>query len=78
MSYLGCLESSWMCQSFCLGAVGFDAQKYKGRNVIERSLNTIKNWRELATRYDQLAITYRAAAILAAIYAWLRHLRDTP
>jgi hypothetical protein len=32
----------------------------------------------LATRYDKLAITYRAAALLAAICAWLRHLRDTP
>ena len=58
--------------------VGFDSQKYKGRNVIERSFNTIKNWRGLATRYDKLAITYRAAALLAAICAWLRHLRDTP
>jgi putative transposase len=58
--------------------VGFDAQKYKTRNVIERSFNTIKNWRGLATRYDKLALTYRAAAILAAICAWLRHLRDTP
>ena len=58
--------------------VGLDTQKYKGRNVIERSFNTIKNWRGLATRYDKLAITYRAAALLAAICAWLRHLRDTP
>jgi|SRR6516164_1719692 transposase len=58
--------------------VGFDAQKYKNRNVIERSFNTIKNWRGLATRYDKLAVTYRAAAVLAAICAWLRHLRDTP
>jgi transposase len=57
---------------------GFDAQKYKGRNVIERSFNAIKNWRGLATRYDKLALTYRAAAVLAAICAWLRHLRDTP
>jgi transposase len=58
--------------------VGFDAQKYKRRNVIERSFNTAKNWRGLATRYDKLALTYRAAAVLAAICAWLRHLRDTP
>jgi len=37
--------------------------------VIERSCNTVKNWRGLATRYDKLAITYRAAALLAAICA---------
>lgn len=58
--------------------VGFDEQKYKGRNVIERSFNNIKNWRGLATRYDKLALTYRAATLLAAVCAWLRHLRDTP
>ncbi|MGO9158783.1 transposase [Mycobacterium sp.] len=58
--------------------IGLDTQKYKRCNVIERSFNTVKNWRGLATRYDKLAITYRAAALLAAICAWLRHLRDTP
>jgi transposase len=52
-----------------------DTQKYKGRNVIERSFNTIKNWRGIATRYDKLAITCRAAALLPAICAWLRHLK---
>jgi transposase len=57
--------------------VGLDAQKYK-RNVIERSFNIVKNWRGLAARYDKLALTYRAAAVLAAICAWPRHLRDTP
>ena len=30
----------------------FDAADYKGRNVIERGINTIKQWRGLATRYD--------------------------
>jgi putative transposase len=58
--------------------VGYDNQKYKGRNVIERSFNRLKNWRGIATRYDRLAITFRGAAVLAAICAWLRHLRDTP
>jgi transposase len=46
--------------------------------VIERSFNTIKNWHGLATRYDKLALAYRAAALLAAICARLRHLRATP
>ena len=36
------------------------------------------DWRGIATRYDKLALTYRAAAVLAAICAWKRHLRDTP
>lgn len=31
-----------------------------------------KQWRGLATRYDKLAITYRAAVTLCAIFTWLR------
>ena len=57
---------------------GFDAETYKGRNVVERSFNLAKQWRGLATRYDKLAITYRAAAVLHACIQWLRLLGDTP
>ena len=52
----------------------FDAQSYRRRNVIERSFNTIKQWRGLATRYDKLGIVYRGAAVLRAITVWLKHL----
>ncbi|WP_448457152.1 IS5 family transposase, partial [Mycolicibacterium sp. XJ766] len=38
----------------------FDAQDYKGRNVVERNFNVVKQWRGLATRYDKLAVVYRA------------------
>lgn len=55
-----------------------DEQTYKGRNVVERHFALIKQWRALATRYDKLAITYRAAAVLAACITWLRALGDTP
>jgi transposase len=55
----------------------FDAADYKGRNVIERGFNVVKQWRGLATRYDKLAIVYRAAAVLRAITLWLPHLSDT-
>ena len=54
----------------------FDAADYKGRNVIERGFNVVKQWRGLATRYDKLAIVYRAAAVLRAITLWLPHLSD--
>lgn len=50
----------------------FDPEAYKGRNVVERSFNRAKQWRALATRYDKLAITYRAAVTLFAILTWLR------
>lgn len=56
----------------------FDAEDYKGRNVIERGFNITKQWRGLATRYDKLAIVYRAAAVLRAITIWLPYLSDTP
>jgi len=52
----------------------FDAELYKARNVVERSFNTVKQWRALATRYDKLAIVYRGAAVLRAITIWLKHL----
>ena len=52
--------------------VSCDADAYKGRNVVERSFNVLKNWRGLATRYDKLAVVYRGAAVLAAILIWLR------
>ncbi|WP_202863574.1 IS5 family transposase [Ornithinimicrobium avium] len=50
----------------------FDADTYKDRNVVERSFSVTKQWRGLATRYDKLAITYRAAAILQTCIRWLR------
>lgn len=56
----------------------FDAEDYKGRNVVERNFNVIKQWRGLATRYDKLAVVYRGAAVLRAITLWLPHLSDTP
>jgi transposase len=52
--------------------VGCDPEAYKGRNVVERSFNALKNWRGLATRYDKLAVIYRGGAVLAAILIWLR------
>lgn len=51
-----------------------DTEAYRGRNVVERSFNTVKQWRALATRYDKLAIVYRGAAVLRAITIWLKHL----
>jgi transposase len=50
----------------------FDPEAYKARNVVERAFNRAKNWRGLATRYDKLAMTYRAAITIFAIITWLR------
>jgi transposase len=55
----------------------FDAIDYRNRNIIERRFCHLKQWRGLATRYDKLAVVYRAAAVLNAVIAWTRHLSDT-
>lgn len=56
----------------------FDADDYRGRNVVERRYCHLKQWRGLATRYDKHARTYRAAVVLNAVIAWTRHLSDMP
>lgn len=51
--------------------VGFDAEDYKNRNVVERGFNRLKNWRGLATRYDKHGLIYRGGMVLASIVLWL-------
>jgi transposase len=56
----------------------FDPVDYRGRNVVERHFNLLKQWRGLATRYDKLAIVYRSAVVLHAVVTWTKALSDTP
>jgi transposase len=53
--------------------VSYDAVAYRGRNVVERAFNQLKNWRGIATRYDKHATVFRGAVVLASILLWLRH-----
>ena len=46
----------------------FDRTLYKARNVVERLINRLKQFRRIATRYDKLAESYRAMWVLGAIY----------
>lgn len=48
----------------------FDADRYKARNLIERAICRLKDWRRVATRYDKLARNFRATIHLAAILIW--------
>lgn len=41
------------------------------RNVVERCINRLKQWRGLATRYEKRAVNYRAMVVLASIVLWL-------
>jgi transposase len=36
----------------------FDRETYKQRNTVERTINKLKQWRGLATRYDKTATIY--------------------
>jgi transposase len=56
----------------------FDAMRYRGRNVVERCINKLKQWRGVATRYDKRAVNYRAAVTIAALLIWLADSSDTP
>jgi transposase len=44
----------------------FDATAYKGRNLVERCFNRLKQWRGIATRSDKIACSYLAGITLAA------------
>ena len=44
---------------------------YARRNVVERCINRLKQWRGVATLYEKRAVNYRAMLILAAIVLWL-------
>ncbi|QTV79854.1 IS5 family transposase [Microbacterium sp. NIBRBAC000506063] len=47
-------------------------ERYKGRNVVERCFNRLKQWRGIAMRSDKLARNYRAAICLAATLIWIK------
>ena len=49
---------------------GFDRVAYRERNVVERLINRLKQWRRIATRYEKRAATYRAMVTVACILLW--------
>lgn len=52
--------------------VVFVKADYAQRNVVERCILRLKQWRRVATRYEKRAINYQAFVTLAAIMIWLR------
>ena len=50
----------------------FDPETYKGRNVIERCINKLKQFRAVATRYDKREYIFHGTVDVASIRIWLR------
>jgi transposase len=51
---------------------GFDEERYKKRNTVERAINRWKQSRAVATRYDKRGYVYLGTATAAAVAIWLR------
>jgi transposase len=52
--------------------LAFDPAIYARRNVVERCINRLKQWRGLATHYEKRAVNYRAMVVIASIAIWLQ------
>lgn len=50
--------------------IAHDHITYRERNLIERMLGRLKEFRRIATRYDKRARNFLAGVILAATLTW--------
>ncbi|MFI6847264.1 IS5 family transposase [Kitasatospora sp. NPDC050467] len=50
---------------------GFDKDRYKKRNTVERAINKLKTFRAVATRYDKRGYVYLGTVTAAALVIWL-------
>jgi transposase len=49
----------------------FDRETYRRRNVVERGINRLKQYRTIATRDAKRAANYRAMVVIASILIWI-------
>ena len=50
----------------------YDIHAYKERHLVECFFAKLKSFRRVATRYDKLAITFKATVMLTACLVWLQ------
>jgi transposase len=58
------------------GNPDFDRHAYRQRNLVERLVGKLKQFRRVATRYDKLAAHYLAFVQIASLMVWLRSFGD--
>ncbi|WP_419248474.1 hypothetical protein [Streptomyces virginiae] len=51
---------------------GFDEERYKKRNTVERAINRLQHARAVATCYDKRGYAFRGPATAAALVIRLR------
>jgi hypothetical protein len=54
-----------------VGTKGLVEEAYRRRNVVERCVGRLKQWRSVATRYEKRAVNYRAMVVIASLMVWL-------
>jgi transposase len=55
----------------------FDAQRYRGRNTVERAVNKLRGCRATATRYEKRDYMFRGTIAVTSIWIWLRNPSQT-
>lgn len=52
--------------------IEYDREAYKHRNLVERCVNRIKQFRRIATRYEKTARAYLSMLSIAAAMLWIK------
>ncbi len=57
----------------------FDKEAYRGRNVVERMIGRLKEFRRIATRYEKLVPNFMGMILLGFVRVWMKdHLFNRP
>jgi transposase len=57
--------------------IEYDHEAYQRRNLIERCVNRLKQFRRIATRYEKTARAYLSMLCIAAARLWIKTVNTT-